>query len=144
MQKTPRKIFLRLVNRHTMSHDGKSSKHDDHDGHDSYDENGYKKRCYCEKCKRKYDEWCRRQKESGHKTCKRKCFTICEVKCEQPKYILDKWGYKKEYEGKWEPFHDKEPKPKHCDRCKKEKKDCSCRKQKKDRKDDSKKGDNAY
>jgi len=98
--------------------------------HDSYDENGYKKRCYCEKCKRIYDEWCRNNKETGQKVCERKCYTICEIKCERPKVIVKHWGYKQEFEGKWEPFVDPLPVPKHCGRCKKENADCKCDKKK--------------
>jgi len=82
------------------------------DRHDSYDEHGYKKRCYCEKCKRKYAEWSKKNKEEGHTTCKRKCYTICEIKCEKPVLTTTHWGYKKEYEGKWERYH-KADKPKH-------------------------------
>jgi hypothetical protein len=88
--------------------------------HDSCDESGYKKRCYCEKCKRKYDEWCHKNKEHGHTVCKRKCYTICEIVCEKPVTTITHWGFKKEYEGKWEHYHHKEEPPKHCKKeCKK-------------------------
>lgn len=106
--------------------------------HDEYDDNSYKKRCYCEKCKRTYDEWCKKNKDEGHTTCKRKCYTICEVVCEKPVTTVTHWGYKKEYEGKWEPYRGGEP-PKHCKRCKKESKHCGCDDRKKNHKKDHKK-----
>lgn len=96
--------------------------------HDSHDENGYKKRCYCEKCKRTYDEWCKSHKDEGKTQCVRKCYTICEIACEKPITKIVKWGYKQEFEGEWEPYHHAKPAPKHCNKCRKESKDCSCRK----------------
>lgn len=93
--------------------------------HDSYDENGYQKRCYCEKCVCKYKEWCKKNKEDGCTTCKRRCYTICEIKCEKPVTTLYEWGYKKAYEGKWEPYRS-EPTPKPCNSCKKAQKECRC------------------
>lgn len=95
--------------------------------HDSYDDNGYQKRCYCEKCKRTYDEWCKKNKEDGCTTCKRRCYTICEIKCEKPVTTVFEWGYKKEYEGKWEHYRS-EPVPKPCVSCKKPTKECLCKK----------------
>ncbi len=100
-----------------MSHHGK---------HDQITDNGYKQRCYCEKCKAKYDEWCKRQADKGQKICKRRCYTICEVVCKQPKLVVDRWGYKKHYEGKWENYNDFDIKPKHCKRCQKDRKHCTC------------------
>jgi hypothetical protein len=89
-----------------------------HHNHDSYDEHGYKKRCHCTKCKRTYDEWCRKHKEEGCATCKRKCYTVCEIVCEKPHTVVTEWGYKKEYEGKWEKYDHIRP-PKNCDKHKK-------------------------
>jgi hypothetical protein len=94
-------------------------------GHDSYDHGSYKKRCYCQRCCDKYDEWCKEREKEGCVTCKKKCRTICEIVCEQPKTVVTKWGFKKEYEGKWEEHHD-EKKPKHCDKCKKKHDRCEC------------------
>jgi hypothetical protein len=101
---------------------------DNDDGHDRYDEDGYKRRCHCEKCIRTYDEWCKKRKEQGVTHCKRKCYTICEIKCEKPVTTTFNWGYKKEYEGKWESYHNDKPVPKPCNSCKKEGKSCSCKK----------------
>lgn len=93
--------------------------------HDEHDEHGYKKRCHCQRCKRTYDEWCRKHKEEGHTTCRRKCYTICEIKCEKPIHKRLHWGYKKEYEGKWEPYHKvREPR---CHKCKRERNECECK-----------------
>lgn len=98
-----------------------------HNKHDSYDENGYKKRCYCEKCKKSYDDWCEKNEEDGVTHCKRKCYTICEIVCEKPVTTVTHWGYKKEYEGKWESYRAEEA-PKKCHKCKHEMTKCSCEK----------------
>lgn len=112
--------------------------------HDTYDETGYKKRCYCEKCKRTYDEWCKEKKEEGHQTCQRKCYTICEIVCEKPVTTITHWGYKKEYEGKWERFHDNKPVPKPCKKCKAEKSECKCHKKKSSKKEETVTVSNTY
>lgn len=78
----------------------------DHDGHDIIVDGQYKKRCYCQKCTHSFDIWAQKQKEEGRVTCKRKCITLCEIKCEKPVTTVYNWGYKKEYEGKWESFKD--------------------------------------
>jgi hypothetical protein len=93
--------------------------------HDEVTKDGYKKRCYCEKCKRKYDEFCKKSKHEGKVKCQRKCHTICEIKCEQPVEITKHWGYKKEYETKWDHFRP-ERAPRKCDKCKKDKEHCGC------------------
>ncbi len=95
------------------------------DQHDSFDEKGYKKRCYCEKCKRTYNEWCQKNKEEGQTKCKRKCYTVCKIVCERPVTTVTHWGYEKEYEGKWEHYKS-QPVPKPCKKCKEEKKECRC------------------
>jgi hypothetical protein len=94
--------------------------------HDSYDENGYQQRCYCQKCVATYKEWCCRNKSEGVTHCKRRCFTICEIKCEKPVTTVTKWGYKKRYDGEWEKFRS-EIAPKPCKSCKKEQKECRCK-----------------
>lgn len=75
--------------------------------HDECDEHEYKKRCYCEKCVKKYDEWCRRHKKDGKPKCYRKCYTVCEIKCKKPCRKVKKYGYKKLYEGKWQHYDPK-------------------------------------
>lgn len=95
----------------------------DHDHHDEITEDGYKKRCYCQKCTKKYDEWCREHKDEGHTSCKRRCYTVCEVICEKPVTTVTHWGYKKEFEGKWEKYHDKKV-PAKCSECKRSR--CRC------------------
>lgn len=74
----------------------------DHHEHDSHDEHGYVKRCYCQKCVKTFDDWKHKKQEHGCSTCKRRCRTICEYVCEQPKTTVYHWGFKKEFEGKWE------------------------------------------
>lgn len=104
-----------------------SNKSDQSEQHDKVTEDGYEKRCYCEKCVGKYKEWCRKNKEEGNTTCKRKCYTVCEIKCKKAVVTHTNWGYHEKFEGKWEPYR-AEPAPKKCDRCQHEKKDCSCKK----------------
>lgn len=77
-------------------------------GHDSYDDSRYQKRCYCEKCKKKYDDWKKEHEEKGETVCKRKCFTVCEIVCTKKIEKELNWGYKKKYEGKWEEYKKKE------------------------------------
>jgi hypothetical protein len=72
---------------------------------------------------KKYKEWCEEHRKDGDKTCKRRCHTVCEVKCEKKSTIKKEWGYKKLYEGKWEHHDAKEPK--YCDKHKKS--DCGCK-----------------
>lgn len=105
--------------------------------HDSYDDKGYQKRCYCEKCVRTYEDWCKKHKEDGSTHCKRKCYTVCEVKCEKPVTTIHTWGYKKDYEGKWEHYRS-ESVPKRCGKCKSERKECRCGDKHGDRHDDRK------
>jgi hypothetical protein len=93
--------------------------------HDSHDDNSYKKRCYCEKCKKKYSEWCHEHKSKGETFCKRRCYTVCEIKCKKNVTLHKKWGYKKLYEGKWECHHEKKC-PKGCKCDKHDKHDHSC------------------
>jgi hypothetical protein len=38
------------------------SGHEHEHEHDSHDDKSYNKKCYCDKCKRTYDEWCRDNK----------------------------------------------------------------------------------
>lgn len=97
--------------------------HDDSHKHDECDESGYKKRCHCQKCKRQYDDWCKKNKKDGCTTCKRKCYTVCEIKCERPTTSVLHWGYKKEYEGKWEKYEHHGPVP-HADKAHKKHKKC--------------------
>ena len=96
--------------------------HDESHQHDECDENGYKQRCHCQKCKRQYDDWCKKNKKDGCTTCKRKCYTICEIVCERPTTSVTRWGYKKEYEGKWEKYEHTGPVPKADKKHKKHKK----------------------
>lgn len=124
MYKKIREFFLWLVKQHTMNHakqqkrelpkkkddcssSSSSSSSDDcsHDSkkHDKCDEHGYKKRCECQRCVRKYDEWCKSHKSEGRTHCVRKSYTTVVVKCEKPVTTHFTWSYKKDYEGKWEP-----------------------------------------
>lgn len=84
--------------------DRKDGGNDDYESgkHDEYNENGYKKRCRCQKCKRQYDEWCKDKQEKGKTICKRKCYTIVEYVCEKTDVYTHKWGLKKKYESNWE------------------------------------------
>lgn len=107
--------------------------------HDYVKDGKYNKICACVDCKRTYDEWCKKQKEEGCTICKRKRIVLEEVVCEKPITHIHKWGFKREYEGKWEP-HRPEERPRHCKNCKKEHKHCDC-KDKKDYKKDHKKED---
>jgi len=75
--------------------------------HDIIVDGKYKKRCYCQKCTKSYDDWKHRNKKEGCTKCKRRCYTVCEIQCEKPVEIVHEWGYKKKYEGKWESY--KEP-----------------------------------
>lgn len=114
-----------------MAEELKHSSKSDSEKHDSVKDNGeYEKRCYCEKCVGKYKEWCKKQKEEGCSTCKRRCYTVCEIKCKKTDVIHTHWGYHEKFEGKWEHYR-AEPAPKNCEKCKKEHKDCKCE----DRKD---------
>lgn len=79
------------------------------DKHDEHDENGYKKRCRCQKCKRTYDEWCKEKQNQGQTVCKRKCYTIVEYVCEKTDVYKHTFGRKKRYEGKWEEAEPFEP-----------------------------------
>lgn len=94
--------------------------------HDSCDGENYQRRCSCNKCSRKYDEWCRKNKRGGEPCCKRICRTVCEVVCEKPTTTVHKWGYKEQYDGKWE-HHRGEEVPRRCGGCMKPAKECSCR-----------------
>ena len=76
-------------------------------GHDSYTDSKYQKRCYCEKCKKKYDDWKKEHEEKGKTVCKKRCFTVCEIECTKKVEREINWGYKKKYEGKWEPHKEK-------------------------------------
>jgi 3-hydroxy-3-methylglutaryl CoA synthase len=89
-----------------------------HSEHDTVVDGHYKKRCYCQKCTKQYDEWCRQKKREGCQHCKRICKTVCTVECKKPIKIVKEWGYKEEFEGKWEP-HQGKPCPKDCKECKK-------------------------
>ena len=107
------------------------SKHD-------YVENGkYNKICACVKCVKKYDEWCKKNKEEGCTVCKRKRIVLEEIVCEKPITTIHKWGFKREYEGKWEDHHPEE-RPRHCKKCKKENKHCACNNKKDHKKEDKK------
>lgn len=106
--------------------------------HDEWDDHKYKKRCHCQRCVGTYDDWCRKHKEKGCTTCKRKCYTICEIVCEKPVTHVYHWGYKKEYEGRWEPYHGahgprqgEEHHEEHheCGRCHKRRDECECRRE---------------
>lgn len=72
------------------------------DRHDESNENGYKKRCYCEKCVKSFDEWCDVKKHEGKPLCRKKSYTICEIVCERTDSKTYFYGHKKEFEGKWE------------------------------------------
>jgi len=86
------------------------------DKHDKIKDGEYEKRCYCEKCTKKYDEWCDQQQKEGCTVVKRKCYTICKYVAEKQTIVTDKWGYKEKFEGKWEKV-DKIEKPcKDCDK----------------------------
>jgi hypothetical protein len=75
----------------------------------------YVKKCYCQKCTQKYEEWCEEKKYEGEKHCKRICKTVCTIKCERPIKIVRTWGYKEDWEGKWED-HSGLPEPHECKR----------------------------
>lgn len=75
--------------------------------HDHSDGSSYTRRCYCEKCTRKYDDWCKEHEKEGRTFCKKKCVTHCEYKCYKPIKIVKEWGYKKEFSGKWEKYAEK-------------------------------------
>lgn len=75
--------------------------------HDKYNEHSYQQRCQCQKCTATYDKWCDEKKKAGCATCKRKCYTICEIVCEKPRKIVDHWGYKKRYDGPWKHYEEK-------------------------------------
>ncbi len=94
-------------------HDSESSSHD---SHDSCDENSYKKKCYCQKCVRQYDEWLKRNKERGHTTCKRKCFTVCEYVCTKTSVRRKDWGFAREFETRWSPYKGHVPHARDCDK----------------------------
>lgn len=95
--------------------------------HDEITQDGYKKRCYCEKCVATYLEWCKQHKEKPTTTCKRKCYTVCEIECHKEQLHVKDWAFGKRYEGKWEPYQKKTHEPKHC-KCGKPKKECQCKK----------------
>jgi len=108
-----------------------------HGQHDSYDENGYQQRCDCDDCKRKYKEWCEERKHDGATKCHRRCYTVCEFKCEKPVTTVYKWGHHERYEGKWECYDDL-PVPDKCHKCKKDHKDCKCKHEHEPRKEQHK------
>lgn len=93
--------------------------------HDEYDEKSgqYKKRCYCQKCVKTYNEWCKRQKEHGNTRCRRKCFTVCTIECEKDHTVTTRWGYDQKFEGKWEDYKHARPAPRDCKDKKKD--DCT-------------------
>lgn len=95
--------------------------------HDEETQDGYKKRCYCQKCVGKYKEWCEKKKGEPHIVCKRKCYTVCQIKCHKEQTTYTDWGYHEKFEGKWE-HKDAEHAPHPCESCKKPKNDCSCKK----------------
>lgn len=104
----------------------RSSTSDQSEKHDTVNEKGeYEKRCYCQKCVGRYKEWCRKNKEEGCTTCKRRCYTVCEIKCKKTDIIHTNWGFHEKFEGKWENYR-AEDAPKHCDKCRKDRKDCNC------------------
>lgn len=104
-----------------------SEGHKDDNKHDHVDKDGYKKRCYCQKCVKRYKEWCEKKKDEGCTTCKRRCYTVCEIKCEKTDIIRTYFGFHEKFEGKWERY-DSQPVPKHCNKCKREEKECECSK----------------
>lgn len=117
-------MFVKQTN---MAEHKREHKHESgsESSHDSYDDHSYKKRCYCERCKGTYNEWCKRHKEAGHTVCKRKCYTVCEIQCHKEVVHHKDWAFRKEYEGKWEPYHGDKHEPKKC-ACGKAKNECSC------------------
>lgn len=88
------------------------TKHDECHKHDECDESGYKKVCRCEKCVRKYNDWCKKNKKHGETVCKRKCYTVCEVKCERPTTSVTRWGFTEDSETKWAKYEHQGPVPK--------------------------------
>ena len=93
--------------------------------HDSYDENGYKKRCFCQKCTEQYVLWCKKNKKDGVTHCKRRCRTVCDIKCVKPVTTVYKWEEQQRFEGKWESYKEL-PVPKDCPSCKQAPKNCKC------------------
>lgn len=93
--------------------------------HDHSEGGNYIKRCYCEKCKRKYDDWCDEHEHEGKTHCKKRCVTHCEYVCSKPIKTVKKWGYKKEFVGKWEKYEEKcHDKKEHHEKKHHEKKEC--------------------
>ena len=103
------------------------SKDDKHGGHSYEDKDGFKKRCFCQKCEKKWKEWCEKHKKEGETHCKRKCYTVCEYKCKKPVTTVFNWGYHKKFVGEWEK-HKAEDVPKRCKHCKKHENNCDCKK----------------
>lgn len=108
-------------------HKEKSSESSQHD-HVTKD-GEYKKICHCYKCQKTYNDWCKKQKHDGKTRCERKCYTVCEIKCEKEVVTEYKWGETKRYEGEWKAYKPL-PVPKKCNSCHKH--ECSCKDGKKD------------
>lgn len=73
--------------------------------HDTCENGKYEKRCYCEKCVKKYDEWCKVHPTHKDKKCvERKCVTICEYRWQRPCAFAEEGGFKKKFETKWEKY----------------------------------------
>lgn len=100
---------------------------DEETQHDEVRDGEYIKRCYCQKCVDTYDKFCRKHKDDPHVRCQRRCFTVCEYKCESTQVIRKHWGHKKQFNGKWE-HHRELPAPKHCRSCGHKGEACSCNK----------------
>lgn len=118
----------------------KSSSSSSESGHDSSDGSGYTRRCGCQKCGDKYKKWCEATEHfQGEVTCERKKHITYTYRCQRPVNYVESWGFKQDYECKWEPTKAHQP-PKHCKACKKESSDCSCKNNNKNNNKNTNKG----
>ena len=109
-----------------VKHTDMAEQHQQHQ-HDEVGSDGeYKKRCYCEKCVAKYDLWCKEHAGEAHVTCKRKCYTVCEINCHKEQTFYKDWAFGKKYEGKWEEYSGKDHEPSKCE-CGSDSSECSCK-----------------